>query len=414
MTVRVNKSSFNIREKLSELERPIGLKGSELMRAETAQEAGALLGVGRRNTVINGDFRIAQRATDTGTVSLATNQSYPTVDRWKNYTYNYSGTFTPQYRMRKYNDHPVSGAQGYCLRYDCISADTPATDIDFLTVHQKFEADNTINFYGNYLSLSFWVKSNKTGPYTVQFRANGGTSGGQTPNSMWKYYVNNPDVWEYKTILIQPQTLALMAAGNGQSYSLFFHLASGQNSNQSGAIANLENKWGIFSSNGVAFTDQSNLMSNAGNYWQVTNVQLEVGKNATEFEHRSYGEELALCQRYYQIILDNDGTEPDVIGVFAGRSTSTSNIVFTVPLAVPMRAEPSTTGSTVGTIYAYSGGTRVDNGGSGGLTLNSSNEWTPYSSHVLLTAGGFTLTDDRIYNIGGVSTGAFWILDSEL
>ena len=300
MTVRANKPAFSIREKLKELERPIGLKGSELMRAETAQEAGALLGVGRRNTVINGDFRIAQRATDTGTVSLITNETYPTVDRWSNYTYNNSGTFTPQYRMRKYNDHPVSGAQGYCLRYDCISADTPATDIDFLTVYQKFEADNTINFYGNYLSLSFWVKSNKTGPYTVQFRANGGTSGGQTPNSMWKYYVNNPDVWEYKTILIQPQTLALMSAGNGHSYSLFFHLASGQNSNHDANIANLENKWAAYSSNGVAFTDQSNLMSNAGNYWQVTNVQLEVGKNATEFEHRSYGEELALCQRYYQ------------------------------------------------------------------------------------------------------------------
>ena len=53
MTVRINKSAFNIREKLSELERPIGLKGSELMRAETAQEVGSLIGVGRKNIIIN-------------------------------------------------------------------------------------------------------------------------------------------------------------------------------------------------------------------------------------------------------------------------------------------------------------------------------------------------------------------------
>ena len=53
MTVRVNKDCFNLREKLSELERPIGLKGSELMKSETAQEAGSLLGVGRRNFIIN-------------------------------------------------------------------------------------------------------------------------------------------------------------------------------------------------------------------------------------------------------------------------------------------------------------------------------------------------------------------------
>jgi hypothetical protein len=67
MTVRVNKSSFNIREKLSELERPIGLKGSELMRAETAQEARDFVSAGRKNLIINGDMRIAQRSTTAST-----------------------------------------------------------------------------------------------------------------------------------------------------------------------------------------------------------------------------------------------------------------------------------------------------------------------------------------------------------
>ena len=369
MTVRVNKSSFNIREKLSELKRPIGVKGNELMRAETAQEAGALLGVGRKNAIINGDFRIAQRSTDTGTISLTTLNKYRTVDRQSDYSYNLSGTFTPQYRIRQYADHPVSGAQGYCLRYDCISPDTPATNVDFLTTYQSIEADNTINFYNNYLSLSFWVKSNKTGPYTVQFRANGSTSG-TTPNSMWKYYVNNPDVWEYKTILISPQNLSLITAGNGTGYNLFFHLASGQNKSYDSNIAVAENKWGLYSSNGIAFTDQTNLMSDAGNYWQVTNIQLEISKNATNFEHRSYGEELALCQRYF-FKLSNSR-------LIMGYKRHDNDASFPVNSPVPMRAQP--------TPSLTAGGTFTNFQSSFGTTQSGPNvyEWSEFGSRFIL------------------------------
>ena len=77
MTVRVNKDSFNLREKLSELERPIGLKGNELMSADTAQEVRDLVSAGRKNIIINGDMRIAQR----GTISTVDN-NYGCVDRW--------------------------------------------------------------------------------------------------------------------------------------------------------------------------------------------------------------------------------------------------------------------------------------------------------------------------------------------
>ena len=359
MTVRVNKSAFNIREKLSELERPIGVKGNELMRAETAQEAGALLGVGRKNAIINGDFRIAQRSTDTGTISLTTLNEYKSVDRQSDYSYNLSGTFTPQYRIRQYGDHPVSGAQGYCLRYDCISADTPATNVDFLTTYQPIEANNAINFYNNYLSLSFWVKSNKTGPYTVQLRANGAVSS-PTPNSMWKYYVNSADVWEYKTILISPQNLSLITAGNGAGYNLFFHLASGQNKSYDSNIAVAENKWGLYSSNGIAFTDQTNLMSNAGNYWQVTNIQLEIGKVATEFEHRSYGEELALCQRYFVKYYPSN---QEWIYVEGGGATNQRWWFCPVPPGMRSQPSPYFAGTWTGSIFGGNSITAVSNAG---------------------------------------------------
>ena len=83
MTVRVNKSVFNLREKLSELERPIGLKGNELMRAETAQDARDFISAGRKNMVINGAMSVSQRnGTSSYTIPNATGGSYGGPDRW--------------------------------------------------------------------------------------------------------------------------------------------------------------------------------------------------------------------------------------------------------------------------------------------------------------------------------------------
>ena len=78
MTVRVNKSSFNIREKLSELGRKFGLKGSELAAAETVQEARDLVSAGRKNFMINGAMNINQRD---GSVSSINTNGYFTIDR---------------------------------------------------------------------------------------------------------------------------------------------------------------------------------------------------------------------------------------------------------------------------------------------------------------------------------------------
>ena len=83
MTVRVNKDSFNLREKLSELERPIGLKGNELMKSETVQDARDLVSAGRKNMIINGAMSINQRnGTSSYTVPNATGGSYGGPDRW--------------------------------------------------------------------------------------------------------------------------------------------------------------------------------------------------------------------------------------------------------------------------------------------------------------------------------------------
>ena len=80
MTVRIEKPEFNLREKLSELDKPVGVKGSELMRSETVEEARNFMGSGRKNLIINGGFDIWQRATDSGS---NTSDGYLSADRWK-------------------------------------------------------------------------------------------------------------------------------------------------------------------------------------------------------------------------------------------------------------------------------------------------------------------------------------------
>ena len=83
MTVRVNKPSFNIREKLSELGRKFGLKGSELAAAETVQEARDLVSAGRKNIIINGSMQVSQRVAYPSTQPTVSYSNYYTVDRWR-------------------------------------------------------------------------------------------------------------------------------------------------------------------------------------------------------------------------------------------------------------------------------------------------------------------------------------------
>ena len=246
MTVRVNKSSFNIREKLSELERPIGLKGSELMRAETAQEARDLVSAGRKNLLINGRMQVWQRATSHTTAS-----GYRSVDRWSFNTYT-SGAFT----VSKGTDT----VHGEYLSWNRTTADTnnPAAG----NCLQQAIEDCAYLVKGKYITLSFWLKNEKTilrsGFARLRLNASPYTAlGGQ---QTWTSTTNE---WEYHTITWQiPESIA---------------------------TTHLELQ--IQLDNGSSMGDI-----------KITKVQLEVGKNATEFEHRSYGEELALCQRYFQKI----------------------------------------------------------------------------------------------------------------
>ena len=285
MTVRINKPEFNIREKLKELTQSIGLKGRELMRAATIQDARDLVNAGRKNMVINGDMRIFQRD-NSGNVS---NTSTYFLDRFMARN-NSAGTL---YVTSQSNS--TSGPPGFrsWLLAQCDGADTSVGSSDYVRIQHYVEGYNCFMDWGlaggntDHVSVSFWVKSNKTGTYCFNIE-----DGDALPVFCREYTIKNSDVWQKVELTIPPPTEGTWR-GNDSNIGLrmTWTLMAG-----SGHPLNA-NTWNT--SYGMRTDNQVNFMDDANNNFYLTGVQMEVGKNATEFEYRTYGEELALCQRYF-------------------------------------------------------------------------------------------------------------------
>ena len=288
MTVRVNKSSFNIREKLSELERPIGLKGSELMRAETVQDARDLVSAGRRNLIINGDMKVAQRGTS------STSTGYRTVDRIQCTHAQITQTQTQQSLT---SGDPYDEGLRYFFRVQNTSVSSNSTAISEISYRIEGQDINQSgwNFKsGNsYLTVSFWVRSSLAGTYYLWLNS---------PETSAVGYYRIPftlssNTWTKITHSIPGNSGITIDNDNGTGLILYWIPYYG--TDYTGSTA-LTEQWSGRTGNDYLPDFVQNWCNTASATFDITGVQLEVGKNATEFEHRSYGEELALCQRYFQ------------------------------------------------------------------------------------------------------------------
>ena len=286
MTVRVNKSSFNIREKLSELGRKFGLKGSELVAAETVQEARDLVSAGRKNIIINGAMQHSQR----GTSFTHTTTAQYTLDRFQasnGSSFNWNSAVISQS-----SDSPEGFANS--LKVDVASTSTPTGGHNGLFKYHVEAHDLQQLGFGTSaaksFTLSFWVKSNKTGTYTVQIYQSDADK-----YLLSEYSISGSSNWEYKTLTFVGNTADVIDNNNGVGFEVRFNLACGSNDHTTA-----KSTWSAANGGTIhATSSQVNLFDNANNEWYLTGVQLEAGRNATEFEHRSFGEELALCQRYF-------------------------------------------------------------------------------------------------------------------
>jgi hypothetical protein len=192
------------------------------------------------------------------------------------------------------------------------------------------------------VTLSFWVKSSKTGASQVNMR-----DADNTRVIGSSYSISSANTWEYKTVTFSGDTTGSFDNDNAKSLQLEWWLDAGTNYT-SGSIPT---SWQAVS-NGDLCVDNLSLGDSTSNTWQITGVQLEVGDTATPFEHRSYSDEIQRCHRYYYKIGGVSGKRPVICNAMA---YSTGELYGVFRLPVPMRTLPS--GSYDGLPRGYKPGT---------------------------------------------------------
>ena len=241
---------------------------------------------GRRNLIINGAMQVAQR----GDQASITN-AYTGVDRWK-----FDRTGAAVVTGKRGGSGVSTPENGFSssVHIDVTTADSSVAAGDLGLLRQYIESQNLQSLQfgtsaAKSLTLSFWVKSPKTGTHWVEIYAYDAAKFNSA-----SYTVSSANTWEKKTLTFAGETSTAIPNDNTPGFVIQWWLMAGS-TYSSGTHAG--NVWHATNANRAP--GQVNVLDSTSNNFYLTGVQLELGDTATDFEHRSYGEELALCQRYY-------------------------------------------------------------------------------------------------------------------
>ena len=404
MTVRIEKPAFNVRDKLSELDKPVGLKGTELMRSETIQDARNVIGAGRKNLIINGAMEVAQRKSSGEYTGQA---AYATVDRMRG-QYAVPNTdpiteahvltsgdvgpwaegFRKSYRMKIGYQGSASAANHYQFQYRIEAQDIASSGWDYTSST-------------SYITLSFWIKSSVTYNPSWYLRARDGTE----KIYRWQPGMLVANTWT-KLIKTFPGNSSL-TFNNDNGEGLQINLSPYWGTNYSSASPNMDT-WENWDSGSRAKDTVATWFETNGSTMEITGLQLEVGSQATKFEHLPYYEDLRRCQRYYAIF---HPTGQEQVYIESGGTSSHSFINFPIPPG--MRSEPSvsldgtwTGGNLVGNRQITNASVQgVDNGGLNGTTHPGSMGRVS----VRITRTGSNYTSGQIAHTDAWENGVAWL-----
>jgi hypothetical protein len=337
-------------------------------------------------------MQIAQRSTSVASITTA---GYYTLDRFY-LEPNSAGTWT----MSQSTDTPTGQGFANSLKLDCTTADATPAAGDYMTLNSFFEGQNlqylkkgTANALP--LTLSFWVKSTKTGTFIAEIRDE------DNSRSISKSYtVAVTNTWEKKTITYPADTTGTLNNDNGASLSVRFWLVSGSTYSS----GTLQTTWGALVVANLA-VGQVNIADNTANDFLITGVQLEAGSQASGFEFMPFDIDLLRCQRYYYLHSSRSGNfEPVGVGVYYNSTDLTTFVDF----PTNMRTDPTLVSGSGTDYYAFDRNNGRDYVNSFTLNMSLPTNAVLYNNSQASGTGGqagFLYLNDN---------GAYLALDAEL
>ena len=343
---------------------------------------------GRRNIVYNGEMKVAQRsASETG---LGAASGYFTLDRWKADLGATAGRFT----MAQVADGPSGFAN--CLKLTTTTADTSIAAGELFILSQKLEGQDLQQLKkgtstAEQVTVSFYVKGNAAAVYVCEIYDL------DNNRSITQSFAVTTS-WNRIELTFAADTSDPLDDDNAGSFSVQWWLHAGA-TYAGGTFA--VNTWNdVVQANRAAVSGFTSIFDSTSRTLFLTGVQMEIGATATDFESRSYGEELALCQRYYYQTVYG-GSDTTIAHGTAGSATVAAQCGSTHP--VTMRAIPTL--AEAGTLTAYDGSANTDIA----LVTNSSS-----TTNVSFNCSASSLTLGRAVQILSNAAGDYLTVTAEL
>ena len=285
---------------------------------------------GRRNIIINGAMQVAQRGTSVSSLG-GTNNDYQTVDRFKIIAVSTAGRVTMS--------QADSGLSGFkkSLKLQVTTADTSIASGELFGISQAIEGQDLQQLKkgtsdAEQVTLSYYVKGNAAANYTVEI-----SDADNTRHNTQSFSVTTD--WTRVVHTFAADTTGALDNDNATSFQIAWWLHAGSDFN-GGTFT--ENTWASRTNANRVDSNDTSFFDSTDRTFEITGVQLEVGSTATPFEHRSNGEELLLCQRYYREF-GGDSTND---ALFAGMWYSATTVYCPVQLLPHMRAAPTVSRKT--------------------------------------------------------------------
>jgi len=300
-------------------------KAAELASLASASETA----LSNRNIVINGAMQISQRATSV--TGIGASAGYFTLDRFDMF---FSGTAG---RLTMSQDSNAPEGFGNSLKLDCTTADTSIAAGEVAMLQYQVEGQDlqqlkkgTSN--AEKVTVSFYVKGNANATYTLELQDNDNSRHiAQT--------FNVTTSWNRVSLTFAGDTTGAFGDDNACSLRVQIYLQAGS-TYTSGTFTS--NTWSAITNANTVKSDQTMFFDSTARTLSITGLQMEVGTVATPFEHLSFGQNLALCERYFQSLVN---------GELVGSKNTAARMRITAKLEPEMRAVPTVTRTSTNVVF---------------------------------------------------------------